>query len=327
MEDIILSFVRILSQTNPVHVIPSSFCNIHFNIADPSTPRPSTWQLFQLRPSQAIHLSSHYLCLKPHSSLPSPPIWSPLIICSETYTGNTENQSFMRYSLLLSQQHGKTVRILALHLLREMFMASVTRNKNDRGTANKQFGVGLCRFTKHALHFETSLSVADISHHITSHHNTSHYITSQHNTTQHITTHNITLHHNTSHYITSQHITLHHITTHHIRSQHITSHHITSHHNKSHHITTHYITSQHITPHYITSQHFTSQHIPSHHITTHPITSQHIPSHHITSHLVRSAVKTWRYASKFWTACSWEKIRGVLRKSGLTGTTIKFPPQ
>jgi len=46
MEDIILSFVHILNQTNPVHTIPSSFCNIHFNIADPSTPRPSTWTLF-----------------------------------------------------------------------------------------------------------------------------------------------------------------------------------------------------------------------------------------------------------------------------------------
>jgi len=32
-------------------------------------------------------------------------------------------------------------------------------------TANKQFGVRLRRFTKRALHFETSLSVADIAHH------------------------------------------------------------------------------------------------------------------------------------------------------------------
>jgi len=43
-------------------------------------------------------------------------------------------------------------------------MASVIRNKNDRDAANKQSGVGLCRFTKRALHFETSLSVADIHH-------------------------------------------------------------------------------------------------------------------------------------------------------------------
>jgi hypothetical protein len=36
---------------------------------------------------------------------------------------------------------------------------------NGKGAANKQSGVGPSRVTKRALHFETSLSVADIAHH------------------------------------------------------------------------------------------------------------------------------------------------------------------
>jgi hypothetical protein len=46
-----------------------------------------------------------------------------------------------------------------------MFMASEITNKNGKGPANKQSGVGPCRFSKRALNFETSLSVADIAHH------------------------------------------------------------------------------------------------------------------------------------------------------------------
>ena len=50
--------VRILSQINPVHALPTGFFNIPFNTTLPSTPRSSTWYLsFSFRSLNPVCIS------------------------------------------------------------------------------------------------------------------------------------------------------------------------------------------------------------------------------------------------------------------------------
>ena len=63
-----------LSKTNPVNVLPSDFCHIHFTAIFPSMPGCSKCSPSVAVPHQTLHTS-----LSPRTSHVFPSIWSPLI--------------------------------------------------------------------------------------------------------------------------------------------------------------------------------------------------------------------------------------------------------
>ena len=60
----------ILSQTNPIQLIPSFyFLNIHFNIKLPSTPRSSEWPFLSVIPIKTLCILSSYVLCAPSIQL------------------------------------------------------------------------------------------------------------------------------------------------------------------------------------------------------------------------------------------------------------------
>ena len=59
--------VHILSQINPVHVLPSNFFKIYFNIILPSTPTSPKWFLFSGFPPPKPRMSLSSLPYMPHT--------------------------------------------------------------------------------------------------------------------------------------------------------------------------------------------------------------------------------------------------------------------